>query len=166
MRRAGASNVRIRQMDDIAELADRHRDYFDVVLVDAPCSGLGTLRRNPGMKWLVTEETIDEVSQKQLHILQACSELVKPGGIVGYATCTLFREENEDVVHKFLAAHPDFSVERPPLDGARLDLAPFMRGGFVKLTPHRDGTDGFFIAVLRRRATGGALPGQEPKTIS
>jgi 16S rRNA (cytosine967-C5)-methyltransferase len=153
MRRAGVSNVRIRKVDDVVDLTDHHRDYFDVVLVDAPCSGLGTLRRNPGMKWLVTEETVQEVSQKQLHILQETAELVKPGGIIGYATCTLFREENEDVVEKFLAAHPEFSMERPPLDSSRLDLMPFITGGYVKLAPHRDGTDGFFIAVLRRRAS-------------
>jgi 16S rRNA (cytosine967-C5)-methyltransferase len=151
MRRAGVSNVRIRRVDDLEELADRHRDYFDVVLLDAPCSGMGTLRRNPGMKWVVTEETVREVAQKQLHILDASAHLVKPGGIVAYATCTLFKEENEDIVEQFLASHPDFVLERPPLDESRLDLTPFTAGKYTKLFPHRDGTDGFFIAVIRRR---------------
>jgi 16S rRNA (cytosine967-C5)-methyltransferase len=153
MRRAGASNVRIRLVDDVAELADRYRDYFDVVLLDAPCSGIGTFRRNPGMKWVVTEETVREVAEKQLHILEASAQLVKPGGIVAYATCTLFREENEDIIGKFLPAHPDFSLARPPLDESRFDLTPFAAGEFTKLYPHRDGTDGFFIAVMRRRGT-------------
>ncbi len=153
MRRAGASNVRIRRVDDVADLADRHRDYFDVVLLDAPCSGIGTLRRNPGMKWVVTEETVHEVAQKQLHILEASANVVKPGGIVAYATCTLFREENEDIVGKFLSAHSDFALERPPLDESRFDLTPFTAGKYTKLFPHRHGTDGFFIAVIRRRGS-------------
>lgn len=153
MRRAGASNVRIRRVDDVAELADRYRDYFDVVLLDAPCSGIGTLRRNPGMKWVVTEETVHEVAEKQLHILEASAHLVKPGGIVAYATCTLFREENEDIVEKFLSTHPDFALERPPLDESRLDFTPFAAGKYTKLYPHQAGTDGFFIAVMKRRGT-------------
>lgn len=150
-RRAGASNVRIRRVDDVAELTDRHCDYFDVVLLDAPCSGIGTLRRNPGMKWVVTEQTVHEVAQKQLHILEAGAQLVKPGGIVAYATCTLFREENEDIVEKFVSTHPDFEVVRPPLDESKFDLTPFSEGMYTKLFPHRDGTDGFFIAVIKKR---------------
>ena len=151
LKRGGASNVRIRLVGDIAELADRHRDYFDVVLLDAPCSGLGTIRRNPGMKWVVTEETVQEVTEKQIHILDAGSELVKPGGIIAYATCTLFQAENEGVVEKFLETHPDFVLEYPPLKKEIFDWTPFTQGKFVKLFPHRDGTDGFFIAVIRRQ---------------
>jgi 16S rRNA (cytosine967-C5)-methyltransferase len=153
MRRAGASNVRIRRVDDVAELADRHRDYFDVVLIDAPCSGIGTLRRNPGMKWVVSEETVHEVAQKQFHILEATTDLVKPGGIVAYSTCTLFREENEDIVERFLSTHTKFALERPPLDESKFDITPFAAGKYTKLYPHRDGTDGFFIAVIRRGGT-------------
>lgn len=150
-RRAGVSNVRIRQVDDVADLAEQYREYFDVVLIDAPCSGLGTLRRNPGMKWMVTEETLREVSQKQLRILEASVNLVKPGGMVAYATCTLFREENEEVIESFLRAHPQFALELPPLDSSRFDVTPFAVGKYVKLFPHRDGTDGFFIAVMMKR---------------
>ena len=151
MRRAGASNVRIQRVDDVAELEDQYRDHFDVVLLDAPCSGIGTLRRNPGMKWVVTEETVREVAEKQLHILEASAHLAKAGGIVAYATCTLFRAENEDIVEKFLSTHPEFALDRPPLDETKFDLAPFTEGKYIKLYPHRDGTDGFFIAVMRRR---------------
>jgi len=152
-RRAGVSNVRIRQVEDVADLNDGFRNHFDVVLIDAPCSGLGTLRRNPGMKWVVTEETVSEVSQKQAHILESSSSLVKPGGIVAYATCTLFREENEAVVENFLTTHPEFTLERPPLDASKFDLNAFNAGPYVKFYPHRDGTDGFFIAVARKRGT-------------
>ncbi|MCX6134155.1 MAG: 16S rRNA (cytosine(967)-C(5))-methyltransferase RsmB [Ignavibacteriales bacterium] len=150
LRRAGASNVRVRRVDDIADLTDRYSDYFDVVLLDAPCSGIGTLRRNPGMKWVVTEETVHEVAEKQMHILESSVQLVKPKGMIAYATCTLFREENEDIVERFLSAHPDFALERPPLSESRFDLTPFASGKYTKLYPHRDGTDGFFIAVMRR----------------
>jgi 16S rRNA (cytosine967-C5)-methyltransferase len=152
-RRAGVSNVRIRQVEDVADLNDGFREHFDLVLIDAPCSGLGTLRRNPGMKWVVTEETVGEVSQKQAHILDSSSSLVKPGGIVAYATCTLFREENEAIVENFLTTHPEFTLERPPLDASKFDLNAFNAGPYVKFYPHRDGTDGFFIAVARKRGT-------------
>jgi 16S rRNA (cytosine967-C5)-methyltransferase len=152
-RRAGVSNVRIRQVEDVADLNDGFREHFDLVLIDAPCSGLGTLRRNPGMKWVVTEETVGEVSQKQAHILDSSSSLVKPGGIVAYATCTLFREENEAVVENFLTTHLEFTLERPPLDASKFDLNAFNAGPYVKFYPHRDGTDGFFIAVARKRGT-------------
>ena len=154
LRRAGASNVRVRHVEDVAELHDKFSGYFDIVLVDAPCSGLGTLRRNPGMKWMVTEETVKEVSQKQRHILEASSGLIKVGGLLGYATCTLLREENEDVVDAFLRAHPEFKPERPPIDPSRLDASPFFADGYVKFYPHRDGTDGFFISILKRHSGG------------
>jgi 16S rRNA (cytosine967-C5)-methyltransferase len=151
-RRAGVSNVRIRQVEDVADLADLYQSYFDVVLIDAPCSGIGTVRRNPGMKWMVTEETVREVSEKQLHILNASASFLKPGGILVYATCTLFREENEEIVEKFLADHADFVHDHPPLDPAKFDVKPFVSGNYVKFYPHRDGTDGFFVAVMKKRA--------------
>ena len=148
--RAGVSNVRIRQVQDIADLGEQYVGYFDVVLIDAPCSGIGTLRRNPGMKWMVTEETIREVSEKQLHILEACVPFVKAGGRVAYATCTLFREENEAVVENFLSAHKEFALDDPPLDQAKFDFSPYCAGKYIKFSPHRDGTDGFFIAVMKK----------------
>ncbi len=153
-RRAGVSNVRIRQVDDVADLADRYENYFDIVLIDAPCSGIGTVRRNPGMKWTVEEETVREVSQKQIHILSASSSLVKPGGIIVYATCTLFREENEDIVENFLADHADFMHDGAPLEASKFDVKPLMEGKYIRLYPHRHGTDGFFVAVIRKRASG------------
>jgi 16S rRNA (cytosine967-C5)-methyltransferase len=148
--RAGVSNVRIRHVQDIGDLAEQYTGYFDIVLIDAPCSGIGTLRRNPGMKWMVTEETIREVSEKQLHILEACVPFVKIGGRVAYATCTLFREENESVVESFLEKHADFTLDDPPLDRAKFDFSPYKVGRYIKLSPHRDGTDGFFIAVMMK----------------
>jgi 16S rRNA (cytosine967-C5)-methyltransferase len=126
---------------------------FDRVLVDAPCSGLGTLRRNPDLKWRQTEHDIAELSAKQGAILEAAARLVKPGGRLVYATCSLLREENEDVVQTFLAAHPQFhSVDATPIlaqHKVALDT-----GSTLKLLPHVHGTDGFFAAVMTHQTSG------------
>lgn len=154
-RRGGVSNVRIRHLGDLAELEENYREHFDLVLIDAPCSGIGTIRRNPGMKWMVTEETVEELSGKQRHILDASAPLVAAGGILAYATCTFFREENEDVVETFLSAHPDFSLRTPSPSVNGIDVARYLDGPYVRLLPHRDGTDGFFLAVLKKQAPQG-----------
>ncbi len=150
-RRAGVSNVRVQQIEDVADLTEKYQGYFDVVLVDAPCSGIGTLRRNPGMKWMVTEETVREVSEKQLHILNASASLVTGEGMLAYATCTLFREENEGVMERFLQLHPEFSLPASPPRSSRFDSAKYFDGKYVRFFPHREGTDGFFVAVLRKQ---------------
>ena len=146
-RRAGAFNIRPKHIDSLGELGKTYPEYFDVVLVDAPCTGVGTIRRNPGMKWSVSEEMVKELSEKQHQILRACAPLVKKGGWLVYATCSLFKEENEDVVERFLEEASGYST-RPqphPLDGQNTTLS-----GFVYLLPHRHGTDGFFCGVLER----------------
>ncbi|RPI05433.1 MAG: RsmB/NOP family class I SAM-dependent RNA methyltransferase [Ignavibacteriae bacterium] len=97
-KRAGVQNVRVQHIESIEDLLERYSLFFDVVFVDAPCSGVGTIRRNPGMKWMVTEQTVAEVSEKQRSILHASAQLVKPGGRLVYATCTLLKQENEDTV--------------------------------------------------------------------
>ncbi len=150
-RRAGASNVRVQELDLLKPIPDGLSAKFDVVLVDAPCSGVGTIRRNPGMKWNVTGGMLRGLSETQLTMLKHSAPAVKPGGRLAYSTCTLFREENEDVVNAFLAAHPEFSIlPLSQLNGGtrfvRRDDDPFLH-----LLPHRDGTDGFFLAVLQRR---------------
>ncbi len=108
-RRAGADNIRIRAVENLADLQKEYTEYFDVVFVDAPCSGLGTIRRNPGLKWKVTEQTIDEVSEKQQSILISVSPLLKPGGILVYATCTVLRQENESQIDSFCARTGNYS---------------------------------------------------------
>lgn len=122
---------------------------FDRVLVDAPCSGLGTLRRNPDLKWRQTPQTVAELTTKQAAILAAASGLVKPGGRLVYATCSLLPEENEDIVAAFLAAHSDFhSIPVGPILAAqRIELA---MGEVLRLDPALHGTDGFYAAVLER----------------
>lgn len=124
---------------------------IDRVLVDAPCSGLGTLRRNPDLKWRRRPEEIHALAAKQRAILAAAARLVKPGGRLVYATCSLLPEENQEVVTAFLAAHRDF---------ARLDAASVLaasgidlptRGEDLVLLPSQHGCDGFYGAVLERR---------------
>jgi len=120
------------------------------VLVDAPCSGFGTLRRNPDLKWRHDSRAIDELSAKQRIILASASRLVKPGGRLVYATCSILREENEEVVAAFAAAHPDFAeLDCAELLGAqRISLRT---GRQLRVWPHQHGCDGFFAAAFERR---------------
>ncbi|MBR6001162.1 MAG: RsmB/NOP family class I SAM-dependent RNA methyltransferase, partial [Oxalobacter sp.] len=121
----------------------------DRVLVDSPCSGMGTLRRNPDLKWRQDEEAIAELGVKQRDILASAARLVKPGGRLIYATCSLLTEENEQVVSDFLAQDPRFKLVpmNQVLAEAKVDLE---MGDYLKLLPHKHGTDGFFAAVLER----------------
>jgi 16S rRNA (cytosine967-C5)-methyltransferase len=153
--RSGLSNVHPVQIaherdDRIKRLAGK----IDRVLVDAPCSGLGTLRRNPDLKWRQSPESIAEMRVKQGAILASAARLVKPGGRLVYATCSLLAVENEDVAAEFAAAHVDF--EPVPavsaLAAAHVASAEILvNGDHMRLWPHRHGTDGFFAAVWRRR---------------
>ncbi|MBN3755397.1 RsmB/NOP family class I SAM-dependent RNA methyltransferase [Paraburkholderia sp. Tr-20389] len=149
--RSGLSNVNPVLIDSehdakIKRLAGK----IDRVLVDAPCSGLGTLRRNPDLKWRQSPESIAELTPKQLSILTSAARLVKKGGRLVYATCSILDAENEGVVQQFLAAHADFQLvpARDVLAEQRIDLE---MGDFLSLWPHRHSTDGFFAAVLERR---------------
>ncbi len=122
---------------------------FDRVLVDAPCSGLGTLRRNPDLKWRQTEMDITQLTLKQAAILDSASRLLKTGGRLVYATCSLLREENECIVEDFLAAHPDFRLI-PASEVLSQGKIPLECGLYLQLLPHQHNTDGFFGAVLER----------------
>lgn len=130
--------------------AKRLAGKIDRVLVDAPCSGLGTLRRNPDLKWRHGPEAIVELAAKQLRILESAARLVKPGGRLVYATCSILRAENDDVVERFAGAHPEFA----PLACGELLAAqriPLEAGDRLRLWPHRHQTDGFFAAAFERR---------------
>lgn len=119
------------------------------VLVDAPCSGMGTLRRNPDLKWRQSEKSLAELVELQARILASASRCVAPGGRLVYATCSMLEEENEQQVDRFLAAHPDFQlVDAAPLLAARTPLR--IEGPYLKLRPDVHGTDGFFAAVFER----------------
>lgn len=151
--RSGLSNV---HPAVIAHENDTHVKRLagkcDRVLVDAPCSGLGTLRRNPDLKWRQTPQSVAELTVKQAAILTAAAKLLKPGGRLVYATCSLLPEENTQIVEAFLAVHPEFvrrqTSEVLAAQGIRLD----MPGDDLQLLPHVHGTDGFYAAVLERKA--------------
>ncbi|MEC5400200.1 RsmB/NOP family class I SAM-dependent RNA methyltransferase [Uliginosibacterium sp. H1] len=123
---------------------------LDRVLVDAPCSGFGTLRRNPDLKWRQTEQDVVELTAKQASILAAAASLVKPGGRLVYATCSLLAEENDSVVDAFLAAHPQFAPlpVSEALAGSHIALDT---GERLRLDPVTHGTDGFFAAAFVRK---------------
>ncbi|MEF8719130.1 MAG: RsmB/NOP family class I SAM-dependent RNA methyltransferase [Candidatus Accumulibacter necessarius] len=149
--RSGLSNVhpvRIESERDtrIRRLAGK----VDRVLVDAPCSGLGTLRRNPDMKWRQTPASVAELCAQQAAILAAAASLVKPGGRLVYATCSLLEAENEVVVQAFLERHPEFSACSAQEVLARQEIAIDI-GERLRLFPHRHGTDAFYAAVMERK---------------
>jgi 16S rRNA (cytosine967-C5)-methyltransferase len=127
---------------------------IDRVLVDAPCSGLGTLRRNPDLKWRQKPEGIADVAATQTAILDSAARLLKSGGRLVYATCSVLPQENEDIANAFSKSHPDF-VALPVVDElTRLKVAnaqSLCHGNFLRLWPHRQGTDGFFAAVWVRK---------------
>jgi 16S rRNA (cytosine967-C5)-methyltransferase len=151
LKRSGLSNVhpqRIANENDAK--VKRLRGKIDRVLVDAPCTGLGTLRRNPDLKARQDVTALAELNAKQRAILAAAASLVKPGGRLVYGTCSLLSEENEDIVTEFLASHPDFQLipagEILKRQGISLAASPYLH-----LYPHVHETDGFFAAVMERR---------------
>jgi 16S rRNA (cytosine967-C5)-methyltransferase len=120
------------------------------VLVDAPCSGVGTLRRNPDLKWRQSVQSLLELTALQARILASASRCVAPGGRLVYATCSLLKEENQDQAELFLANHPDFElVDAAPILAARTPL--HIEGPYLSLRPDVHGTDGFFAAIFERK---------------
>ncbi|HET19136.1 MAG TPA: RsmB/NOP family class I SAM-dependent RNA methyltransferase [Chromatiales bacterium] len=151
MRRAGLSNVR---PVPISGMSDTHlkraKGTFDRILIDAPCSGTGTWRRNPDLKWRPLD--LETLNRTQLELLQGSVRLLKAGGRIVYATCSILPEENERIVEQFLARNPNFSL-RPAaeiLAGQGIDVPGV--GEMLRLDPARHGTDGFFAAVLEKGA--------------
>jgi 16S rRNA (cytosine967-C5)-methyltransferase len=144
----GVSIIEPVQADLKHRLPVEYLQRFDHVLVDAPCSGTGTLRRNPEIKWRLTASGIDEFVKNQKSILHNASDAVKKGGRLIYCTCSVLSCENEEVIRHFLTAHPDFSVIRPSTSF----FEPLMDNrGFLRTYPHRHSMDGFFCALLKRR---------------
>jgi 16S rRNA (cytosine967-C5)-methyltransferase len=150
LKRSQLTNVQPMHIDSEhdAKLA-RLRGKADRVLIDAPCSGLGTLRRNPDMKWRQRPEDIEQLKAKQAAILTAAAELVRPGGRLVYATCSFLAEENEDIVRAWQAKQPQFQVIPA---GDILPHSDSMRfhDEYLRVLPTTHGTDGFFAALFRR----------------
>jgi len=128
-------------------------ELFDIVLLDAPCSGTGTWRRQPEFRWRLTPERLAELRATQDVLLNQAANHVKPGGRLVYATCSILPSENEDQIAAFLETHPDFAIT--PVAGIWRGLTgseqPMTRGHFFHASPFSTGTDGFFTAVLQKR---------------
>ncbi len=154
IKRAGVRNVQVLRGGDEAALDDLGQ-RFDVVLVDAPCTGTGTWRRRPDAKWRLRPDALAQRVKEQKDVLARAVKHVRPGGRFVYVTCSLLPEENTDQVAAFVAAHPEFSAV-PFADVWRANLTSEPpasadgRSDTLMLTPARHGTDGFFIAVLQR----------------
>lgn len=151
LKRSGLSNLHpylLRNEHDIK--VKRLAGKIDRVLVDAPCSGLGTLRRNPDLKWRQSPASVAEMRPKQAAILRAAATLVKPGGRMVYATCSVLREENEDIVAAFSSDHPHFSIisSAKELQIPTIGETPDQS---LRLWPHIHGTDGFFGTIFERQ---------------
>ncbi|MDG1074929.1 MAG: RsmB/NOP family class I SAM-dependent RNA methyltransferase [Methylophilaceae bacterium] len=150
LKRSGLSNLNAQVINNENDLKlKRLNGKFDRVLVDAPCSGLGTLRRNPDLKWRQTQEDVAELNVKQANILARAAKLTKVGGRVVYATCSLLREENEAIAEAFLSTHPDFSLI-PANEVLAQQSIQLDTGVYLNLLPHLHGTDGFFAAVFEK----------------
>ena len=151
LKRSGLSNLHAQVISSEADpKLKRLFGKFDRVLVDAPCSGLGTLRRNPDLKWRQQPKDVEELTVKQTNILARASKLVKVGGRLIYATCSLLSDENEQIAEAFLKANPDFELipANSILSQQEIQLDT---GEYLKLLPHLHQTDGFFAAVFEKK---------------
>ncbi|RPH36923.1 RsmB/NOP family class I SAM-dependent RNA methyltransferase [bacterium] len=147
-RRAGVTIVQPGEPGGLR--SERWREHADAVLIDAPCTGVGTFRRNPGAKMGFARQSLPAAAQRQLSILEEYSRMVKPGGRLVYATCSLLVEENEQVVGQFLRDQSEFHTVSASEILARQGVSLPSQSPFLTLLPHKTGTDGFFGAVFER----------------
>jgi len=150
-RRLGLDNIDCSERDATRPLGDLAAAPFDRVLVDAPCSGLGTLRRHPDARWRIQPGDPDKLAAIQAALLRSAAAVVKPGGTLVYSTCTVLPEENEWIIEAFLKTSPDFELTRPS------ELPPEVRSvigkdGALRCLPHRHDADGFYAARLERNS--------------
>jgi 16S rRNA (cytosine967-C5)-methyltransferase len=148
LRLAPRSSIEIMYPDRYVRERSRLVDSFDLVLLDVPCSGSGTFRRNPGLKLTLVPTDVERACGTQGSVLEEYSQLVRSGGVLVYATCSLLREENEEMVERFLVGNQRFQFE-PILPGRGVP-AEMILDGFLRTRPDKHGTDGFFAARLRR----------------
>jgi len=129
----------------------RHKDSAHMVIIDAPCSGSGTWRRNPDLKWRFRETDLEVICAMQHRILESASRLVKRGGHLLYVTCSLLQSENDKAIAVFLTQHENFLVADREKIWSNFPHQTMRQDGVLRLTPHQDGTDGFFATLLHRR---------------
>lgn len=150
--RAGVNNVQRHVLTSETDpFIKRHKASADRVLIDVPCTGSGTWRRNPDLKWRSTEQDLIEMQAIQSAILNSAQRLVKPGGRLIYVTCSLYKEENEQQLDRFLDHHPDFALVSPRQIWDKIPQSMLGEDKpYLRLTPHRHGTDGFFAAIMEK----------------
>ena len=152
--RAGVRNAQVlqpRKGEELAELAGK----IDLVVIDAPCTGSGTWRRNPDAKWRVRPNSLADRVRDQAEVLAAGAGAVRPGGRLVYITCSILPDENDEAIEAFLASHPEFAASPPDIVASEAGLPDLAgrtsaAGHGLQLSPHRTGTDAFFIARLQR----------------
>lgn len=157
LERAGARNVQVRTPRGAAEVLDDLMGKIDLVLIDAPCTGTGSWRRNPDAKWRLRPGALEQRRKDQAAALDRAVPLVKPGGRIAYITCSVLDDENGAQIRDFLTRHAGFSVEKPEEVAAALGersylfrKAALLADSGLLMTPRRTGTDGFFVSILRR----------------
>ncbi len=149
--RLSLNNIQAEALDSRKASERFEPESFDRILVDAPCSGFGVLRRKPDIKYTKTNVDIERLAELQLEILQEVAPLLKKGGVLVYSTCTIDKEENSDVVEAFLANHHEFSRVESLNAYLPEKIRPYINKGEVQILPHYFGTDGFYIASLRKK---------------
>jgi 16S rRNA (cytosine967-C5)-methyltransferase len=159
LERSGARNVQVRPPKSVGNELDDLKARLDLVLIDAPCTGIGAWRRNPDAKWRVRPGALEVRQKEQAEALERAAPLVKPGGRIAYVTCSVLEEENGGQIRAFADRHPDFSVEKPDQVANALGERAYLfkRAVLISdegllMTPRRTDTDGFFVSLLRRAA--------------
>ncbi|MBT2681305.1 16S rRNA (cytosine(967)-C(5))-methyltransferase RsmB [Bacillus sp. ISL-35] len=150
-KRLGLENIEAQKMDS-REAAQRFKhESIDRVLLDAPCSGLGVMRRKPDMKYTKKEQDLSQLKSIQLSLLESVAPLLKDGGTLVYSTCTVDREENQEVIEIFLREHPEFSGDPTLAERMPDAIRPLINGFDIQILPQDFGSDGFYIACLRKK---------------
>ncbi|MGD6833261.1 16S rRNA (cytosine(967)-C(5))-methyltransferase RsmB [Sutcliffiella halmapala] len=149
--RLGLTNIEVKAMDSRKAQEVFQNEMFDKILVDAPCSGFGVIRRKPDLKYTKTMQDVKQLATIQSAILNEVAPLVKKGGTLVYSTCTIDKEENTEVVKAFLENNQDFEIDMSIKDLVPHKLETYIQDGMLQLLPHYFGTDGFFIVRLKRQ---------------
>jgi len=157
--RASARNIQVRTPKSVGDVLADLANRADLVLIDAPCTGTGTWRRNPDAKWRMRPGALEVRLKDQIEVLDRAAALVKPGGRIAYITCSVLPPENGEQIRGFLARHPEFAVVPPSQTAtvlgdkaAEFASATLQSPEGLLMTPRRTGTDGFFVSILKRQA--------------
>ena len=149
--RLGLSNIQARALDSRKALEIFEKESFDRILLDAPCSGLGVMRRKPDMKYSKKEEDLLQLQNVQKTLLESVSSLLRKDGILVYSTCTIDKEENQSVVTDFLQKHTEFELDETVIHRVPEEIRPLVKNGEVQILPQHFNSDGFYIACLRKK---------------